>query len=121
MESSEICVFRSTSVSSIRRMIAPTLVASIEPIENKGSSAAYMKVTGRGRRKTHACHVKAMEYLNGIELPNLGPECASLLQILRKFAQIAGIHIRYCPVSHVRVGPVHYAIAPDRECARSGI
>jgi hypothetical protein len=38
-----------------------TMVASIEPIEDEGSRAAYVKVTGRRRRKTDACHTKSLE------------------------------------------------------------
>ena len=37
------------------------MVASIEPIEDEGSRAADVKVTGGRRRKTHACHTKMPE------------------------------------------------------------
>ena len=34
------------------------LVARIEPVENKGSSAAYVEVTGRRGRKADTCHTQ---------------------------------------------------------------
>ena len=42
------------------------LVAGIEPIKDECSSAAYVKVAGRRRRKAHTCHTwSSKNKLNG--------------------------------------------------------
>ncbi len=56
MELSEASVLRSTSVSSMRRIMVPPLSARIEPVENEGARAPDVQKARRRGRETDSKH-----------------------------------------------------------------